>query len=320
MSKLNKEAKEETMKHLLTVILTLTTILLLTMSANAFETVDDGSAQASMLVAAATVAKPSAADARVVKHPALNPALDKQDTPHVARLKPDLTIKTMKIVPANPTTVDTIRFSAFVHNAGAANAPASKAGIKIGGETFPVLFSKPIITAGSSNAIVRLFKLERPGTYWVKFIADVNNDVAESNENNNMDSIKFTVVAPTPPDLTVTNITNDANNCLLFTLKNIGGPIPNSVNRNQIALRFTKAGIIGYTVSNLNLVDPNCALCQPNGTITASKCNPGQNIGQWYDCIQAKVEVDNTHQLAESNENNNSMEDNALDCGQPPSN
>jgi hypothetical protein len=244
--------------------------------------------------------------------------LGRQDTPHAMRLKPDLTIKTMKIFPASPTTLDNIRFSAFVHNAGAATAGASKVGIKIGGETFPMLFNKPAITAGSSNAIVRLKKLERPGTYWVKFIADVNNDVSESNESNNMDSLKFTVVEPAPPDLTVTNITNDANNCLLYTVKNLGGPIPSTVNRSLIGIRFTKGGIIGYTVTNLNLMDPNCVLCQTNGTITASKCHPGQNSGPWFDCIQAKVEVDYTNKLAETNETNNSMEDNALDCGGPP--
>lgn len=236
----------------------------------------------------------------------------------VMRLKPDLTIKTMKIEPANPTTLDTIRFSAFVHNAGAANAPASKAGIRIGGETFPVLYTKPALTAGSSNAIVRLKKIERAGTYWVKFIADANNDVSEANENNNMGSLKFTVVEPAPPDLTVTNITNDANNCLVYTIKNLGGPIPSTVNRNTIGIRFTKGGIVGYSQTNLNLIDPNCVLCQTNGTVTATKCHPGSTSGPWFDCIHTKVEVDYTNTLAESNETNNSMEDNALDCGGPP--
>ena len=242
------------------------------------------------------------------------------ETGPVLRLKPDLTIKTMKIEPANPTTLDTIRFSAFVHNAGAVPAQASKAGIRIGGETYPVVFAKPPITAGSSNAIVRQLKIERADTYWVKFIADVDDDVSESNENNNMGSLKFSVVEPAPPDLTVTNITNNSTNCLVYTLKNVGGPIPSSVDRSSIGIRFTKAGIVGYSISNLALVDPNCELCKHNGFVTATKCNPSSTTGQWYDCIQAKVEVDYTDKLAESDETNNSMEDNALDCGGPPTN
>lgn len=248
------------------------------------------------------------------------PDLGRAHTGRALSLKPDLTIATMKIYPVNPTTLDNIRFSAFVHNAGAADAPASKAGIKIGGETFPVLFTKPAITAGSSNAIVRFKKLERAGTYWVKFIADADQNVNESNENNNIGSLKFTVVEPAPPDLTVTNITNNAGNCLVYTIKNLGGPIPSTINRNTIGLRFTKGGIVGYSISNLNLIDPNCDLCQHNGTVTATKCNPGSTTGPWFDCIQTKVEVDYTNKLAESDESNNSMEDNALDCGAPPTN
>ena len=176
------------------------------------------------------------------------------------------------------------------------------------------------MTAGSSNAIVRQLKIDRADTYWVKFIADVDDDVSESNENNNMDSLKFTVVEPAPPDLTVTNITNNSTNCLVYTLKNVGGPIPSSVDRSSIGIRFTKAGIVGYSISNLALVDPNCELCKHNGFVTATKCNPSSTTGQWYDCIQAKVEVDYTDKLAESDETNNSMEDNALDCGGPPTN
>lgn len=315
------------MKHFLTTILTLTTAFCLAMEASAFETGTVCNDKASILLAAATDKAPAAVDPKALERPTRKTGQVmtqtpqfKHDTPPVKRLKPDLTIKTMKIVPTNPTTLDTIRFSAFVHNAGAANAATSKAGIKIGGETFPVLYTKPGITAGASNAIVRTKQLNRPGTYWVKFIADVNNDVGESNENNNTGALKFTVVEPAPPDLTVTNITNNANNCLVYTIKNLGGPIPSTINRNTIGIRFTKAGIIGYTISNLNLMDPNCDLCQTNGTVTATKCHPGLNTGPWFDCIQTKVEVDYTHKLTESNENNNSMEDNALDCGAPPSN
>ena len=246
------------------------------------------------------------------------PKVGKHDVSPAMRIKPDLTIKTMKITPANPTTIEDIRFSAFVHNAGPSNAGTSKAGIKIGGETYPMLFTKPAMTAGSSNAIVRIKKITSPGTYWVRFIADVNNDVDEANEGNNQGSLKFTVTEPTPPDLTVINITNDAGNCLVYTIKNIGGPIPSTVNRNFIGLRFTKGGIIGYSQSNLNFIDPSCSVCPTNGTVTSKVCNAGQNTGPWFDCIQAKVEVDNTNYLPESNEANNSMEDNALDCGGPP--
>jgi|GEM_PF-2165394 len=118
------------------------------------------------------------------------------------RLAPDLTITMMKITPTAPTTEDTIRFSAYVTNIGAATAPASKAGIRIGGETYPMLWNKPAITPQSSNAIVRLKRIERPGRYRVTFIADASNAVAESNENNNDKYLEFTV-RERLPDITL---------------------------------------------------------------------------------------------------------------------
>ena len=118
------------------------------------------------------------------------------------RLAPDLTITMMKITPAAPTTEDTIRFSAYVTNIGAATAPASKAGIRVGGETHPMLWNKPAITPQSSNAIVRLKRIERPGRYRVTFIADASDAVAESNENNNKKYLEFTV-RERLPDITL---------------------------------------------------------------------------------------------------------------------
>lgn len=115
------------------------------------------------------------------------------------RLKPDLVIKMQKIEPATPTTDDEIRFSAFVHNKGPFTAGASKAGIRIGGETHPRTWNKPAISSLSSNAIVRLKRIERPGRYRVTFIADVDNDVNESNESNNQAYIDFEVTAPPGP-------------------------------------------------------------------------------------------------------------------------
>ncbi|MEN8140677.1 MAG: CARDB domain-containing protein [Thermodesulfobacteriota bacterium] len=110
-------------------------------------------------------------------------------------MKPDLTVKKMKIEPANPTNQDNIRFSASVHNMGMATAGASKAGIKIGGETFPVKFNQGPITMQSSTAVIRLKKLP-VGKYSVKFIADIDNQVRESNENNNEASLNFAVGLP----------------------------------------------------------------------------------------------------------------------------
>jgi subtilase family serine protease len=67
----------------------------------------------------------------------------------------------------------------------------------------------------------------------------------------------------------------------------------------------------------LQIVDSNCDLCQPNGTVTATLCNPGSTIGQWYDSTHVLVKVDHTNKLAESNESNNEMEENTLTFTSP---
>ncbi len=300
------------MRHFIQFIFILMTGLFLTLgsSTQAFS--------ASRTLPTATDQKPVTDHLKGTKNPAIKPdAPVKSDIKSHMQFKPDLIIKTMKIWPANPTTLDTIRFSAYVKNTKLSTAPPSKAGIKFGGETYPVLYAKPEIKGGASTAIVRLKQVTKSGTYWVKFIADVDNDVEELNENNNMGSLKFTVVDPPLPDLTVVNITNNSNNCLVYTLKNIGGPIPSSVNRNLIGIRFTKDGIIGYSISNLQIADPNCNLCQPNGTVTATLCNPGSTIGQWYDSIHVLVKVDFNNKLTESNESNNEMEELSLTSTSP---
>lgn len=299
------------MKHFIKVVFILMAVL--------FWTIGSGvksfaGSQTPTVTAASTDQKLITGDAKVKKLPAIKstPRLKSDHKPALSLKPPDLTIKAMKIVPANPTTLDTIRFSAFVHNAGIATAPASKAGIKIGGETYPVIFAKLDIPGGSSSAIVRFLKIGRPGTYWVKFIADVNNDVSESKERNNMGSLKFRVVKPALPDLAVVNITNNSNNCLVYTIKNLGGPIPSSVNRNFIGIRFIKNGG-EYGITNLNIADPNCNLCQPNGTVTGTQCHIGSTTGPWFDYnITAKVEVDYTNKLEEPDESNNSMEEHTL--------
>lgn len=236
-------------------------------------------------------------------------AAQRQQLGHVknpSRLKPDLTIKMMKITPANPTTADTIRFSAFVHNKGVVTAPASKAGIRIGGETYPMVWNKPPITSQSSNAIVRLNQIERAGRYRVMFIADVNDDVDEFNENNNQDFLEFTVSEPPLPDLVVSDITPDSNCFLRVTLTNNGGPIPASVNLNMIRINFTKNGG-PYGFNTVQLIDPNCNLCQPNGSVTFTQGTNTGTTGPWVGNKQAKVEVDALNQVTEQNENNNEM-------------
>ncbi len=154
------------------------------------------------------------------------PGLSEAKVLEPRQIKPDLTVKMMKIEPANPTTEDTIKFSAFITNIGAVDAPQSKAGIRIGGETNPMVWDKPVITPQSSNAIVRLKRLTVPQNYRVTFIADVMDDVNESDENNNEKYLNFKVTES--PPLQVVYPTNSQH----FQILN---------NKIKITVRFNKS-------------------------------------------------------------------------------
>ena len=159
----------------------------------------------------------------------------------VKAAKPDLTVREMKIVPANPTTEDTITFSAKIFNIGTLIAPAGKAGIRVGGETNPVLYPFPLVTGNQWFNFGRQMKLDREGNYKVVFIADVEKTIDELDETNNEGSLTFTV-RKLKPDLTFRNLKIEpvnpkVNQNIRFSaeLVNIGqAPCPPTSNGTQV--------------------------------------------------------------------------------------
>jgi hypothetical protein len=111
--------------------------------------------------------------------------------------KSDLIITNVQISPANPEPGDIVHFRALVTNNGSEPAPASKGGVRVGGETNPVLYNMPSIPVKKSIKLIRNLRMDQEGKFIVKFIADAKNDVRESNEKNNLAQKTFTVaVAP----------------------------------------------------------------------------------------------------------------------------
>jgi subtilase family serine protease len=151
--------------------------------------------------------------------------------------KPDLTIKNIKIEPAEPVTGDTTTFTAQVWNIGTVTAASFKSSIKIGGETTPMIIGPMGVAPNIFGFITRQLKMDRPGTYKVTFSADVEKVVNESNESNNEGSLAFTI-RPRKPDLTLkdpkiepANPTTKDNIRFIASLVNIGlAPAPPSKN------------------------------------------------------------------------------------------
>lgn len=117
---------------------------------------------------------------------------------YTVTLPPDLEVSSLTHSPANPTTADLITFTAVVKNLGPGPSRATTLDFRIGDETsgaatrFPV----PALASGATFPVVRQQTLTVAQGYQNTAVADVNNDVPETNETNNMAADAYTVVEP----------------------------------------------------------------------------------------------------------------------------
>ena len=119
---------------------------------------------------------------------------------------PDLVISSLTHSPASPTTLDQITFTAVVKNIGTGSAGASTLSFQIGGESIPPTFSVPALAPGATHTVQRQLVLGVAQNYINTAIADVNNDVTESDETNNQRTDTFSVSGP--PDLVISSLTH----------------------------------------------------------------------------------------------------------------
>ncbi|HEY2996014.1 MAG TPA: carboxypeptidase regulatory-like domain-containing protein [Methylomirabilota bacterium] len=112
---------------------------------------------------------------------------------------PDLIVQSLTHSPVNPTTVDNITFTAVVQNIGLGPAGPSTLEFRIGGETPgtpQVRFAVPALPPGATFTVVRQAILTAQA-YLNHAIADVDNVVAESDEQNNTAVDAYTVTTTT---------------------------------------------------------------------------------------------------------------------------
>ena len=114
--------------------------------------------------------------------------------------KPDLRIESLTHSPANPTTEDTITFTAAVKNIGLQTAGNSTLALKVGGETTPATYPVPSLSFGESHTVQRQETLSVAQNYRNTATADYNDDVDESDETNNQRTDDYTVVKPFKED------------------------------------------------------------------------------------------------------------------------
>lgn len=118
-------------------------------------------------------------------------------TIHVGGSAADLVVSSLTHSPQDPSDANTILFTAVVENVGPVPAGPATLEFRIGGETpgapqtqFPV----PGLQPGQTFEVDRTATLT-PQNYTNTAVADMNDDVAEADENNNQTTDNYTVTA-----------------------------------------------------------------------------------------------------------------------------
>jgi subtilase family serine protease len=118
----------------------------------------------------------------------------------------DLTIQQPTVSPLNTAVGTPINMSCYIANTGNAVAPSSSVGYYI--STNATLDASDILlTSQYGGALTNTYSSSRygtaaiptgltPGTYYILFVADYQNQVSENNETNNVASVAITVAPP----------------------------------------------------------------------------------------------------------------------------
>lgn len=155
------------------------------------------------------------------------------------------------------------------------------------------------------NEIIRIDAGTAPGTYYIIFVADENDDVTEENENNNTASVQIQVTFPLP-DLTLSNLLIDPLSL------SAGNYIEISVNINNTVPVNTAGGYIVYYLSGNEIYDVDderlgtASFTGFTGVMSQAISGDfiipeGTSPGSYYLLILADFD----NQVVESNETNN---------------
>lgn len=229
---------------------------------------------------------------------------------------PDLRNGTIDIDPLTIISDGLVTASGEVWNDGPGDAGSSEIGFYISSDdnlnnaTF--LESYPIgsLTNGNSESYsTSLFISESPGSYFIHFVVDDGNDVAETNEGNNENSVKITVEEfndELSPDLTIQNV----------SLSNRNPEAGESISANYDIVNLgdgdAEACNVGIYLSDNSVSFSGADLLgtQPMGgmqpvttgpTSTGLTIPPSTPNGRYYMHIVADID----DQVQETDENNN---------------
>lgn len=126
----------------------------------------------------------------------MNPVCPDPDDPVDPILQADLVVDSITKTPGAPNVSDSILFKVYVRNIGLKPSLTTNLAFKVGGET-PVIIPVDTIGIGNQFIVERQLLLPIALTYLAIATIDPDSLVVEANENNNIDSLIFSV-APLP--------------------------------------------------------------------------------------------------------------------------
>jgi len=117
-----------------------------------------------------------------------------QDTIVVSEpLLPDLMITSLEYTPDTAFTSETITISVEVLNVGNASCSTSTLTILVAGDIVPYSFEIPPLDAGTTISVEQDVVFTEVGSYLVTATADAEDEILESDETNNSDTIEILV-------------------------------------------------------------------------------------------------------------------------------
>ncbi|GGG29882.1 CARDB domain-containing protein [Hymenobacter glacieicola] len=227
----------------------------------------------------------------------------------------DLVVNQAQLSQTTPVAGAYINFSSYVYNQGNTGAQTSGQGVYLSSDAVwsandvSLTTSQVPALAGSQGySLYGAFTLPAPlaaGTYYVLFVADHLNQVAETNETNNVRAVAMQVVIPTI-DLTMQQPYLGNTNVAPGNVFTVSSYITNT--GNAVATNAT----VGYYLSSNTVLDANDVLIgnSPGGSLSgnassnryASLTVPANTaVGTYYLLFVA----DYLNQETETNETNN---------------
>ncbi len=222
---------------------------------------------------------------------------------------PDLEVTKLTTSPDSPVESDEITVSATVRNSGAADAPAGRVAVRLGGSTVATA-DVPALKAGAQSTVGVSVGAREAGSYALSAVVDEANEIIEENETNN---------TYTRPDPLVVKAVRSSDLVAASVTTTPSSPAAGDDVTFKVALRNqgTQDSAGGSHPVSLALVDAKGGTVKTltgahSGVIAAGETAPAVNLGTWKavnGSYSLKVTVgEDANELPVKRENNTSTQ------------